>query len=273
MIEGLHGFLADGDVVVATDYSGMGASGPPSYLIGTTEGRNVLDSVRAARTITAAHASDRVLLWGHSQGGQAALFAAQTAKRYAPDLRIIGVAVAAPAVELGALLRDDIGDFLGVGLGAYAFSAYRQVYASDTRPVRLTTLLTPQGAAATPRIAKTCSFPLPTALRKLSQPLVGRFLAREPDRVEPWRTWLRKNVPASHGIGVPILVAQGENDKLVRVATTNAYVRALCGHHERVAYDTMAHASHALVGFKARSRVRSWFADLVAGRPVRTTCN
>jgi len=170
-------------------------------------------------------------------------------------------------------LRDDIGDFLGVGLGAYAFAAYQQVYGSGAHAVSLATLLTPAGVAATPQIAKTCSFPLTTELKKLAQPLVGGYLAKDPQEVEPWKTWLDANVPAASGIGVPILVAQGENDRLVHVATTNAYVKALCAHHERVEYDTFADASHALVGFKARPQVRSWFADLVTGRPVRTTCN
>ena len=270
LIEGLHEFLTDGDVVVATDYSGMGAPGPPSYLIGTTEGNNVLDSARAARAIRDAHAGNRLLLWGHSQGGQATLFAAQSVARYAPELHLVGVAVAAPAVELGALLRDDVGDFLGVGLGAYAFAAYQQVYGPATK---LTTILTTAGAAASATIAKTCSSPSTKQLAKLADPLVGHYLAADPDQVEPWKTWLNENVPASSGIGVPILIAQGENDKLVHVATTNTYVAALCSHHERVDYATMKDASHALIGFKARPQVRTFFSDLIAGRPVTTTCN
>jgi pimeloyl-ACP methyl ester carboxylesterase len=273
LIEGLHEFLADGDVVVATDYPGMGAAGPPSYLIGTTEGNSVLDAARAARHIPSAHAGTRLLLWGHSQGGQAALFAAHAAPKYAPELHLIGVAVAAPAVELGALLRDDVGDFLGVGLGAYAFAAYQRVYGSAVANATFSTVLTTQGAAATPKIAKTCSFPGTKDLQKLAEPLVGHYLAVDPARTAPWSTWLRENVPPANGIRVPILIAQGENDKLVHVATTNAYVHALCTNHEHVAYDTMRDASHALIGFKARPQVRKWFSDLLNGRAVKTTCN
>jgi pimeloyl-ACP methyl ester carboxylesterase len=251
----------------------MGAAGPSSYLIGTSEGNSVLDAARAARSIRDAHAGSRLLLWGHSQGGQAVLFAARAAPRYAPELHLIGAAVAAPAVELGALLRDDVGDFLGVGLGAYAFAAYEQVYGAATRNAGLSTILTPAGVAATPQMAKTCSFPGTKDLQKLAEPLIGHFLAADPDQVEPWKTWLGENVPSASGIGVPILVAQGENDKLVHVATTNAYVHELCVHHERVSYVKMADASHALIGFKARPQVRKLFSDLVAGRAVTTTCN
>ena len=39
----------------------------------------MLDAVRAARSVPETRASDRVMLWGHSQGGAAVLFAAERA--------------------------------------------------------------------------------------------------------------------------------------------------------------------------------------------------
>ncbi len=77
-------------VVVATDYPGLGTPGPHPYLIGESEGRAVLDSVRAARAIEKAHAGKRFVVWGHSQGGHAALFAGELARRYAPELSSSG---------------------------------------------------------------------------------------------------------------------------------------------------------------------------------------
>jgi alpha-beta hydrolase superfamily lysophospholipase len=105
LIEGLHELLNAGYVIAATDYPGMGADGPPSYLIGVSEANSVLDAARAARARPDAHANNRLVLCGHSQGGQAALFAAQGQAAYAPDLDLRGVAVAAPAMELGELRR------------------------------------------------------------------------------------------------------------------------------------------------------------------------
>ena len=50
MIWGLADMLRQGYVVVATDYPGLGVPGMiHPYLIGVSEGRAVLDSVRAAR--------------------------------------------------------------------------------------------------------------------------------------------------------------------------------------------------------------------------------
>ncbi len=76
---------------------GLGTAGPHPYLVGLSEARAVLDSVRAAREIAGAGASDRFAVWGHSQGGQAALFSGLIADTYAPELRLAGVAAAVPA--------------------------------------------------------------------------------------------------------------------------------------------------------------------------------
>ena len=80
--------MAEGYVVVATDYPGLGVPGMiHPYLIGVSEARAVLDSVRAARDLPDAGASNRFAVWGHSQGGQASLYSGELAASYAPDLK------------------------------------------------------------------------------------------------------------------------------------------------------------------------------------------
>jgi alpha-beta hydrolase superfamily lysophospholipase len=74
-IWGLAEMMARGYVVVATDHPGLGTPGMHPYLIGVSEGRAVLDSVRAARDLPDAGASNRFVVWGHSQGGHASLYA------------------------------------------------------------------------------------------------------------------------------------------------------------------------------------------------------
>ena len=223
-IEGLRDLLRAGYVVVATDYSGMGAAGPDSYLIGTSEGRSVLDAARAARAIPDSGAGSRLLLWGHSQGGQAVLFAAQDAQTYAPELELVAVAVAAPAVELGALLDDDIVDDSGVTLGAYSFQAYSSVYGPTTPGLDLTSIVTPEGIAAIPQMAELCLFGQHGELHAVAGPLVGKFLKADPSTVAPWSDLLEQNTAGASPIGVPMLVAQGEADALVEPATTQQYV-------------------------------------------------
>jgi Secretory lipase len=50
-IQGLRDMVERGYAVAATDYPGLGTPGPHPYLVGVSEARAVLDSVRAARTL------------------------------------------------------------------------------------------------------------------------------------------------------------------------------------------------------------------------------
>ena len=76
--------------------------------MGESEARAVIDSVRAARSFPGLENSSRFVVWGHSQGGQAALFTGMIAKRYAPELQLMRVAAAAPATDLPTLMSDDL---------------------------------------------------------------------------------------------------------------------------------------------------------------------
>ena len=61
--------------------------------------------VRAARAMPDAGASNRFAVWGHSQGGHASLYTGELAASYAPDLKLVGVAAAAPATYLAELFE------------------------------------------------------------------------------------------------------------------------------------------------------------------------
>lgn len=252
-VEGLTDFLDRGYAVVYTDYTGMGTSGPDSYLVGGTEGRNVLDAARAAREVLGRGASDRVVLWGHSQGGQAVLFAAQLAPEYAPELQVVAAAVAAPATDLAALLRDDIGDVSGVTIGAYAFQAYASVYDEP-----LTGILSPHAITALPAMNELCLLSQNAQLHTIAQPLVGRFLTSDPETTEPWAGLLTQNTPGGTPIGVPLFVAQGERDTLVRPSATEAFVGRVRGAGTTVTYDRIPGATHATVALRSLRSLFDW---------------
>ncbi|MEJ0065614.1 MAG: alpha/beta fold hydrolase [Caulobacteraceae bacterium] len=131
-IMGLRDMIRRGYIVTATDYPGLGAGGPHPYLVGVSEGRAVLDSVRAAQNLTHEQGVD-VALWGHSQGGQAVLYAGLLAASYAPELRLAGVAAAAPATELGPLMRDDESSPGGKDLLAMTLWSWSRVYGAPAR--------------------------------------------------------------------------------------------------------------------------------------------
>ena len=263
LIEGLTDLIAAGNIVVAADYAGMGIAGPPSFLIGVTEAANVLDIVRAARTIDTIHASNRVVLWGHSQGGHAALFAAQEAEIYAPELEITGVAVAAPATDLGALLKADEGDVSGVTIGAYAFDSYSRAYPSRLPIVDpLSGILTSAGATAVPAMAKLCLLGQNRELHAIATPLIGSFLNADPDTAPGWKEILAENTPTQAPLAMPLFVAQGGKDTLVRPEITAAYVAAQTQGGTTVESHVLVNSTHATVALDALPSLLTWMRSL-----------
>lgn len=113
-------YLSRGWTVTATDYPGLGTPGEHPYLVGDSEGRAVIDSVRAARALDGSLST----VWavaGHSQGGQAALFAGEIADTYGTGLRLAGVVAIAPASNLDIIAQTVPGT---PGQGYLAFAVY-----------------------------------------------------------------------------------------------------------------------------------------------------
>lgn len=274
LIEGMTDLLNAGYAVAAADYPGMGVAGPDSYLVGGTEGTSVLDAVRAAQHLdqTGATADSDVLLWGHSQGGHAVLFASQQAAAYAPELKLTAAAVAAPATELGTLLDDDIGDVSGVSLGSYAFQTYQSVYGPSTPGMDLTQVLTDAGAAATPQMAALCLIGQNSQLHDIAGPLVGSYLRNDPATTQPWAAILAQNTPGNSPITVPLLVAQGESDVLVHPAATQQFVQQQCAKGTHVIFRQFPDTGHGQIALKAVPDVLSFFAAVRAGTPPASTC-
>ena len=90
-----------GYAVTMTDYQGLGLDGSyHPYLDSTTEGYNVIDSVRAAHKVSS-DLSDRWVSFGGSQGGQASWAANELAGTYGDkEFRLLGSVVAAAPADI-----------------------------------------------------------------------------------------------------------------------------------------------------------------------------
>ncbi|GAA1462080.1 lipase family protein [Williamsia maris] len=102
------GLLRLGYAVTVTDYEGLGTPGSTEpthpYLDATTEGMNVIDSVRAARRLSKS-VSARWAALGTSQGGQAVWSANELAGTYSPELNLLGTASVSPAADIAPLAQ------------------------------------------------------------------------------------------------------------------------------------------------------------------------
>jgi pimeloyl-ACP methyl ester carboxylesterase len=210
-------FLAEGYVVAATDYEGLGTPGPHPYLVGISEGRSVLDAIRAAQQLTGCVDDAEVVVLGLSQGGHAALWAAELAPTYAPELGLAAAVAVAPGGDLAAISKWMFGP-AGTSVSwlnaVMVLSAWNQVYG-----LPLDRVLTPTGQALALAVRTRC--PDYAALPS-SQPLRA-----DPGLVQGWREQVIANTPGATRASAPILIVQGTADEQVPAHTTVSLVRRL----------------------------------------------
>jgi len=227
-----------GWVVVATDYSFAEKGGPHPYLIGEGEARAALDSVRAAQQISELTLDQRLVVWGYSQGGHAALWTGIIGPRYAPDLQIRGVAAIAPAANIEKILAMNVE--MDKRFGPYLAQSYSRFYPDITfdQAVR------PEALDAARQIVNLCDF-LPPEDQEHIEALAAKFegpaLATSSNKALQAR--LEQNT-ADGLIQAPVVIAQGLSDVVVPPSATDAYVEERCTAGQRLEYWTFAGRNH-----------------------------
>jgi len=267
-IPGLMQMLRDGWVVVATDYPGLGTSGPHAYLVGNAAGYAVLDSVRAARRVPRVGAGSRFAVWGLSQGAHAALFTGQVAGRYAPDLQLAGVVAAAPPTNLASNLGGDVNPSVRTMLTALATASWSKVY-----NISLATIAKPAGQRVIGRLAQTCGSEDPALRTKIQVLRLRRQLGNtDLSRIEPWRKLLAVNSAGHSPAGAPLFVAQGGGDKVVSPNMTRQFADDACRRGEKITFVELPGVVHADTAKASANQASSWMKDRFAGIPAKTTC-
>ena len=264
--------IARGYVIAATDYTGLGTPLPNPYLVGASVAHDMLDSVRAARAIRGAGAGDRYVVWGESQGGHAALFAGEYARSYAPELKLVGVAAAAPPTDLVANLNG--GKDPSIRAFMTAFTAYSW---SEHFGAPLSTLGNKSTAGIITRLARNNCVSLG------GKPKIGMVLGvltlrrdlKNVDlgRLQPWAGIARKNSAGQRPAGGPLFIAQNTTDVIVSPAVTHDYVKKMCRRGERVRYITFAtKGGHPASATDSATQTFDWMDARFAGRPAPSDC-
>ena len=268
-VPGVTKLLDHGYVVVATDYPGLGTAGVHPYLIGVSEGRAVLDSVRAARAIEEIGAGDRFAVWGHSQGGHAVLYSGELAKSYAPELKLVGLAAAAPATELAELFEDDLSSLGGRILTAMGLWSWSKVYSGPLAPV-----VEEAAMAAFEQVAKDCLGSLGRDIGELEaqKPLKQRFLKIDPVKTDPWHKILVANSPGRSPAGAPVFIAQGLADTTVDPPVTVGFVQLLCRQGIPVRFVRFPGVKHGEIAKKSADMAVEWIVERFKGAPAPNNC-
>jgi pimeloyl-ACP methyl ester carboxylesterase len=261
--------VMDGWVVVETDYSFAEKGGPHPYLIGEGEARAALDSVRAARQMTELMLDKRMVVWGYSQGGHAALWAGIVGPRYAPELEILGVAAIAPATNLERNLEMSVA--IDKRFGPYLALAYSRFYPD----IKFEQVIRPEALDAARQIVNLCDFLPPEdseRLETLAESFNGPALATSSNKALQAR--LEQNTPEVL-IKAPVVIAQGLSDDVVPRAATDAYVDERCAAGQRIEYWTFAGRDHITIlqsGTPLDDLLIKWTVARFANEPPANGC-
>lgn len=262
--------IEEGWALVSTDYVGLGTEGPHPYLIGQGEGRSVLDSVRAARQMDGVRLGDQTVVWGHSQGGHAALWTGVLAPTYAPDIHLSGVAALAPASDLTALV-DVLPDVTGGAVFAsYVASAYADIYPD----VDLDDYTAPGGRVTISGIAGRC-LSEPSVLTSVLSALAVNFSMFTTDLTTgPVGERLVENRPP-YAVEAPLLLGQGGSDSLIRLELQDGYVDGICAAGRQVdyrVYDGLDHVPLMEADSPLIPELLEWTRARIAGDEPISTC-
>lgn len=269
-VQGLDYFTNAGYVIVATDYMGLGGPGVHPYLFGQNAARTLIDSVRAARTLSNVRAGNRFIVWGHSQGGHTALFTGREAARYAPELKLLGVAAAAPATQLVQLFDADRNTSSGRSLTAMALYSW-----SRTLGFALSEYVVPEARSSFVRLANDCIQDLQDVFKEGDdeRALIRKFLKTDPTKNPRLRSIMQQNSAGTLPAGMPVFLAQGTSDDLVRPPITRAYAKRLCQAGVRVKMHLMGGVGHMWAARDSAYAASQWMDTLFKGRVPASDCN
>ncbi len=260
-----------GYVLVAPDYPGLGSAGMHPFLVGVDTARSVIDGVRAARRIPGTAAGDRYAVWGESQGGHAALWTAQSSRRYAPDLTLVGAAAAAPPTDLVQNLRLTSNSALRSFFTAYIGHSWASHYGAA-----LSSFGNKQTQGIMTRLARNNCIEL-NMKPKLGMilgisVLNSRLKTVDLGKIQPWAELARRNSPTTANIAVPLLIAQNAKDDLVAPSVTATHVRALCRSGNKVQRIAISGEGHATSAKDSAAATLAWIDDRFAGKPAPSDC-
>ncbi|MEU4695432.1 alpha/beta fold hydrolase [Actinoplanes sp. NPDC023714] len=244
--------LERGWTVAAPDYPGLGTPQAHPYLIGNSEGRSLIDSVRAARSLDAA-LSLQYVVDGHSQGGQGALFASQLAPSYDGTLVLKGTASIAPVSNTQYIIPEIAGT---PGQGYLPMALYGLAAVEPT--------FNPNTVLAAPAQAKAgvlSSGCLPEILETYQDFTAAQLVKGGNVPAAVVTKMASYENPAQTAPSAPVLIVHGEDDEAVPYfLSTDFLVPQIQAYGVPVTFLGLPGADHEEAVFESVNYVADWIA-------------
>ena len=253
-------------VRVMTDYIGLGAvGGPPHpYLSRPSEGHSVIDAVRAVRQLPDAHAGERWLSVGHSQGGHGALSAHELADDYAPELDHVATLAIAPA----AMLEEVYGGIDPIVTGVLtAMSLYGG--AGEHPEIDVDDYVSP-GLAASDVLETGCLAEITDELVGVA--LGGGLFTADPRTTEPARSILLENEVGTVAVDAPLFLVSGTADDRVVIDRVRDFYARLCSVGQVTELLIVDGADHGSIVPETAAETGAWLQARLDGEEPTDSC-
>jgi pimeloyl-ACP methyl ester carboxylesterase len=292
-IANVEQFIKEGYVIVATDYQGLGGGGKHQYAVAGTNGRDVINSARAASSMKEVGAGKKTIVYGWSQGGGATIAAAslpdyQALQGTAADnlqyLGFVGLAPDDQAVLLQNPPTDEVGaakvmngftqaNVPNVFLFAHYVMGLWGTQAAYSN-LKLTDILTDEGAAFVDKLstnkcvhvmADSFNYAYGDQYKSLLKPSATNALA-----------WIKAFVDSSVKPVkpvAPVVIYWGTKDTAVPPIEHELYQKQMCAMGANVGRIQLpGEQTHFGTPGVAAPMYLEWVKDRIAGKPLANAC-
>ena len=292
-IPNVEAFIKEGYVIVATDYQGLGGGGKHQYAVAQTNGRDVINSARAASSMKEIGAGKKTVVYGWSQGGGATIAAASLPEYQAmqgtaaDNLQYLGFVALAPedvAVMLPNVPNDEAGaaklmnGFTQANVPNVFLFAHYVMGLWGTQAafpsLKLSDVLTDEGVKAVDKLsankcihvlADTFNYAYGDNYKSLLKPQASNSLA--------WvKAFIEGSVKPVKPVA-PVVIYWGTKDTAVPPVMHELYQKQMCALGANVGRNQLpGDQTHFTTPGVAAPMYLEWVKDRIAGKPLANGC-
>jgi len=286
-------FIDQGYVVVATDYQGLGGGGKHQYAVAGTNGRDVINSARAASSMKEVGAGKKTIIYGWSQGGGAAIAAASLPNYQAlvgtaaDNLQYLGFVALAPddiAVTIPNVPADEasaikiMNEFTEANVpNVFLFAHYMMGLwgAQAAFPdLNLTDVLTDEGAKVADQLSSNkCVHVMADSFSYAYGNNYKSLIKPQPNNSVAWlKAFVEGSVKPVKPVA-PVVIYWGTKDTAVPPVMHELYQKQMCAMGGNVArHQLPGDQTHFTTPNVSAPMYVEWVKDRIAGKPLTNGC-